>query len=152
MTMIIAAISPRNRSEPRKTNTQSSALVKELVLKGDLFNARGKCTVGVKASVHNPSAAQPWNFLVQRWTDGTAYYHPYVHDSRLSPKFQRDAYRAAIDKVRSEHASKITPAHFTTECPRCNTKQVLTDAPGMRVCMKCGFEFRPRRLDDRGSR
>jgi DNA-directed RNA polymerase subunit M/transcription elongation factor TFIIS len=57
---------------------------------------------------------------------------------------KRDAYKNAIDKVRSEHKVSITPAHATVECPRCGTKQVLTDEPGTRYCLKCGFEFRRR--------
>jgi len=56
----------------------------------------------------------------------------------------RNRYSDAIDKVRSQHRDSIAAAHDTVECPRCRTKQVLTDAPGMRVCVKCGFEFRPK--------
>ena len=59
------------------------------------------------------------------------------------PGYRRDAYGDAIDKVRSEHAGTIKHANLTVECPRCRTRQVITDAPGMRVCVKCGFEFRP---------
>jgi ribosomal protein L37AE/L43A len=55
----------------------------------------------------------------------------------------RDAYKDAVDKVRSAHKGTVTPAHATMECPRCHTKQVVHDEPGKRVCMKCGFEFRP---------
>ena len=54
----------------------------------------------------------------------------------------RDAYRNAIDKVRSAHQEKIAAAKLTLVCPRCGTKQVVTDKPGMRYCMSCGFEFR----------
>lgn len=54
----------------------------------------------------------------------------------------RDAYKKAIDKVRSQRGDSVTPAHATVECPRCGTKQVLTDKPGMRYCLNCGFEFR----------
>lgn len=56
----------------------------------------------------------------------------------------RDAYRNAIDKVRSANRDKIPAAHATMECPRCRMKQVVSDVPGQRVCMRCGFEFRPR--------
>ena len=56
----------------------------------------------------------------------------------------RDSYKNAIDKVRAAHRDTIASPHDTVECPRCRTKQVLTDAPGMRVCIKCGFEFRPK--------
>ncbi|MGA2199191.1 MAG: hypothetical protein ABSG45_04560 [Nitrososphaerales archaeon] len=58
-------------------------------------------------------------------------------------KFQRDAYSNAIDKVRSAHHDSIPAAHNTMVCPRCGTKQVVNDTPGMRTCLKCGFEFRP---------
>lgn len=57
--------------------------------------------------------------------------------------FTRDAYSDAINRVRSEHSATIKHATLTVECPRCGTQQVITDAPGMRVCVKCGFEFRP---------
>ena len=59
-------------------------------------------------------------------------------------KFQRDAYKEAIDKVRSAHRDSISPAQTTMLCPKCGTKQVVPDVPGMRQCLKCGFEFRPR--------
>ncbi len=59
----------------------------------------------------------------------------------MCPGYRRDAYRDAIEKVRSEHSDSIKPAHGTVECPRCGTRQVLTDTPGMRRCLKCGFEF-----------
>ncbi len=62
----------------------------------------------------------------------------------MSPRFGRDKYSEAIEKVRSQHSGSINPAHYTVECPRCKTKQVISDAPGMRKCVKCGFEFRPR--------
>ncbi|HXW36489.1 MAG TPA: hypothetical protein VEJ36_01100 [Nitrososphaerales archaeon] len=55
----------------------------------------------------------------------------------------RDAYANAIEKVRLEHQSSIKPAQGTVECPRCGTRQVLVDTPGMRKCIKCGFEFAP---------
>jgi DNA-directed RNA polymerase subunit RPC12/RpoP len=58
------------------------------------------------------------------------------------PGNRRDAYRDAIEKVRAEHAANVKPGQMTVECPRCGTKQVLSDVPGKRVCMKCGFEFR----------
>jgi ribosomal protein S27E len=57
--------------------------------------------------------------------------------------YKRGAYGDAIDKIRSEHSGTIKHASLTVECPRCGTRQVITDAPGMRVCVKCGFEFRP---------
>lgn len=56
----------------------------------------------------------------------------------------RDAYKNAIDRVRSEHRDNVAPARETVECPRCRTRQVISDVPGQRVCTKCGFEFRPR--------
>ncbi|TMQ00953.1 MAG: hypothetical protein E6K99_01445 [Thaumarchaeota archaeon] len=59
----------------------------------------------------------------------------------MAPSRRRDAYRDAIEKVRSQHSGSIKHATATVECPRCGTRQVLTDAPGMRVCLKCGFEF-----------
>jgi ribosomal protein L37AE/L43A len=59
------------------------------------------------------------------------------------PGYRRDAYRDAIDRVRSQHADSIKKANVTVECPRCGTRQVITESPGMRVCVKCGFEFRP---------
>ncbi len=58
------------------------------------------------------------------------------------PGYRKDAYRDAIDKVRSAHSDSIKHASLTVECPRCGTRQVITEAPGMRVCVKCGFEFR----------
>jgi ribosomal protein L37AE/L43A len=61
----------------------------------------------------------------------------------MPPGYRRDAYSDAIEKIRSQHSDSIKPASRTVECPRCGTKQVLIDAPGMRVCVKCGFEFRP---------
>lgn len=60
----------------------------------------------------------------------------------MPPSHRRDAYRDAIDKVRSEHSDTIKHANITVECPRCGTRQVISDTPGMRVCVKCGFEFR----------
>ena len=65
-------------------------------------------------------------------------------------KFQRDAYKDAIDKVRSAHRDSVPASHDTMICPRCGTKQVVNDTPGMRTCMKCGFEFRPKSQLDRG--
>jgi ribosomal protein L37AE/L43A len=62
----------------------------------------------------------------------------------MSPGYGRSKYGDAIDRVRTQHESSIAPGHMTVECPRCGTKQVIVDAPGMRKCMKCGFEFRPR--------
>jgi len=61
----------------------------------------------------------------------------------MPPGYRRDAYSDAIDRVRSQHSDSIKHASVTVECPRCKTKQVITEAPGMRVCLKCGFEFRP---------
>jgi ribosomal protein L37AE/L43A len=60
----------------------------------------------------------------------------------MSPGYGRSKYNDAIERVRAQHQDKIAPGHSTVECPRCATKQVLTDAPGMRRCVKCGFEFR----------
>ena len=60
----------------------------------------------------------------------------------MSPSFRRSSYGDAIEKVRAQHEGDIKSAHATVTCPRCGTKQVITDAPGMRVCVKCGFEFR----------
>ncbi len=62
----------------------------------------------------------------------------------MSHRRGRDKYSDAIEKVRSQHADSIKPGRSVVECPRCSTKQVITDSPGMRRCMKCGFEFRPR--------
>ena len=59
------------------------------------------------------------------------------------PGYRRDAYSDAINRVRSEHSGNIKNAQMTVECPRCRTRQVVTDAPGLRTCVKCGFEFRP---------
>lgn len=59
----------------------------------------------------------------------------------MPPRSKRDAYKNAIDKVRSEHSGTVNRASYTVECPRCRTRQVITDTPGMRVCVKCGFEF-----------
>jgi hypothetical protein len=66
----------------------------------------------------------------------------------LSPRYHKDAYSAAIEKVRSEHRTTIPSPRNSMECPKCGTMQVVSDAPGMRVCVKCGFEFRPRSLND----
>jgi ribosomal protein L37AE/L43A len=60
----------------------------------------------------------------------------------MSPSFKRSSYGDAIEKVRSQHSDSIKSTHATVECPRCGTKQVITDTPGMRRCVKCGFEFR----------
>ncbi len=54
----------------------------------------------------------------------------------------RDAYAKAIDKVREEHSVPFGPAQTAMECPKCGTKQIVSDQPGRRVCIKCGFEFR----------
>ena len=62
----------------------------------------------------------------------------------MSPGFRKTAYEAAIERVRSQHADDVKSAHSTVECPRCATKQVIQDKPGMRQCVKCGYEFRPR--------
>ncbi|MDG6926376.1 MAG: hypothetical protein JRN09_07455 [Nitrososphaerota archaeon] len=56
----------------------------------------------------------------------------------------RDSYKNAIDKVRAEHSANIPAAHDSVECPRCRTRQVVPDVPGMRTCVRCGFEFRPK--------
>jgi len=61
----------------------------------------------------------------------------------MAPSYRKDAYSDAINKIRSQHSDSIKAANVTVECPRCRTKQVITEAPGMRVCVKCGFEFRP---------
>lgn len=61
----------------------------------------------------------------------------------MPPGYKKNAYGDAINKVRSEHSGSIKHAVLTVECPRCRTRQVITDTPGMRVCVKCGFEFRP---------
>jgi ribosomal protein L37AE/L43A len=61
----------------------------------------------------------------------------------MAPSYRKDAYSNAIDRVRSQHSDSIKATKVTVECPRCKTKQVITEAPGMRVCVKCGFEFRP---------
>ncbi len=61
----------------------------------------------------------------------------------MAPGYRRGAYSDAIDKVRSQHSDSIKQAKTTVECPRCKTKQVITETAGMRVCVKCGFEFRP---------
>ncbi len=58
-------------------------------------------------------------------------------------KNQRDAYRDAIDRVRSAHRDSVASAHSTMVCPRCRTKQVINDVPGQRTCLRCGYEFRP---------
>lgn len=60
----------------------------------------------------------------------------------MAPGYRRDGYTDAINRVRSEHSESVKHANMTVECPRCGTRQVITDAPGMRVCVKCGFEFR----------
>ncbi|MDV3277950.1 MAG: hypothetical protein LYZ69_05725 [Nitrososphaerales archaeon] len=62
----------------------------------------------------------------------------------MSPRGRRDAYSDAIEKVRSQHRDSIKPARSTVECPSCGTRQVIPDTPGMRRCLKCGYEFRPR--------
>ncbi len=61
----------------------------------------------------------------------------------MPPGYRRDAYSDAINKVRAEHSGTIKNANITVECPKCRTMQVITDTPGMRVCVKCGFEFKP---------
>jgi ribosomal protein L37AE/L43A len=55
---------------------------------------------------------------------------------------RRDEYKLAIDRVREEHADRSGQTRVKVECPRCRTKQEIVDAPGMRKCLKCGFEFR----------
>ncbi|HUI01486.1 MAG TPA: hypothetical protein VLU99_08505 [Nitrososphaerales archaeon] len=59
------------------------------------------------------------------------------------PRSRRDDYAKAIDKVREQHASSFAAMQAPVECPKCGTRQILSDAPGRRVCIKCGFEFRP---------
>ena len=54
----------------------------------------------------------------------------------------RDAYAKAIDKVREEHSTSFGPAQTPVECPKCGTKQIISEAPGRRVCIRCGYEFR----------
>ncbi len=61
----------------------------------------------------------------------------------MAPGYRRDAYSDAIDRIRSQHADSIKHAKLTVECPKCGTKQVIAETPGRRVCVKCGFEFRP---------
>lgn len=63
----------------------------------------------------------------------------------MSHSRKRDAYADAIERVRSQHRDKVAPARLTVECPMCRTKQVIVDAPGMRRCVSCGYEFRERR-------
>lgn len=60
----------------------------------------------------------------------------------MSPGYRKSAYEDALEKIRSQHRGTVKPAHATIECPRCGTRQVVTDSPGMRICVKCGFEFR----------
>ena len=60
-------------------------------------------------------------------------------------KLQRDSYKEAIERVRSTHLDSVPAKRETMVCPRCGTKQVISDVPGMRTCLKCGFEFRPKR-------
>ncbi len=62
----------------------------------------------------------------------------------MAPGNKRNAYRDAIEKVRSQHEASIRSPHRTVECPKCGTRQVIQDVPGMRKCLKCGFEFSPR--------
>ncbi|MDG6915221.1 MAG: hypothetical protein JRM86_00500 [Nitrososphaerota archaeon] len=59
------------------------------------------------------------------------------------PRSHRDAYAKAIDKVREAHSSSMAPAQTPVECPKCGTKQMISDVPGRRVCIRCGFEFKP---------
>ncbi len=63
------------------------------------------------------------------------------------PRSHRDAYAKAIDKVREQHSSALASIQAPVECPKCGTRQIVSEAPGRRVCVKCGFEFR--RLDQR---
>ncbi|MDV3294161.1 MAG: hypothetical protein LYZ70_07805 [Nitrososphaerales archaeon] len=63
----------------------------------------------------------------------------------MSRPYRKSAYGDAIERVRSAHHDTIKPARETVECPKCGTKQVIPDTPGMRRCMKCGYEFRQRR-------
>lgn len=57
-------------------------------------------------------------------------------------RYHRDAYEEAIEKVRSAHRGTVSPAQIKIQCPRCGTRQIVLDSPGMRKCLKCGFEFR----------
>lgn len=59
------------------------------------------------------------------------------------PRSHRDDYAKAIDKVRAQHSATIAPPQVPVECPKCGTRQIISDAPGRRVCIRCGFEFRP---------
>jgi ribosomal protein L37AE/L43A len=59
----------------------------------------------------------------------------------MAPSYRKDAYSDAINKVRLQHSDSIKAPSVTVECPRCRTRQVITEAPGLRVCVKCGFEF-----------
>ena len=59
------------------------------------------------------------------------------------PGYRRDAYKDAIDRVRSQHSDSIRHANLSVECPKCGSRQVITDDPVMRVCLKCGYEFIP---------
>jgi ribosomal protein L37AE/L43A len=61
-----------------------------------------------------------------------------------SPSRRRSPYSDAIEKVRFQHRESIASRHSTIECPMCGTKQVVPDTPGMRRCMRCGHEFRPK--------
>ena len=63
----------------------------------------------------------------------------------MSHSRRRNAYSDAIERVRSQHRENVAPARLTVECPMCKTKQVIVDAPGMRRCVSCGYEFRERR-------
>lgn len=65
--------------------------------------------------------------------------------SLMSGSRRRSAYSDAIEKVRSQHHDVVAPARLTVECPMCKTKQVIVDAPGMRRCIGCGYEFREKR-------
>lgn len=60
------------------------------------------------------------------------------------PSHRRSPYADAIEKVRSQHRESVAPGRSTVECPMCRTKQVIPDTPGMRRCMRCGYEFRPK--------
>ena len=58
-------------------------------------------------------------------------------------KQQKKGYGDVIEGVRSTHRNDIKAASTAVECPKCGTRQVVTETPGMRYCFHCGFEFRP---------
>jgi ribosomal protein L37AE/L43A len=60
----------------------------------------------------------------------------------MSPPGRRSSYADAIEKVRAQHRDTLEAAQSTVECPKCGTRQVIKNVPGMRRCVKCGFEFK----------